>query len=499
MGVRRTAGAKPALRAWSIAVALVIAVGLLACATNPVTGRSEVSLLSTADEIAMGRRGAAEVESEMGLVDDPQLASYVSALGERLARYSPRSEVGYRFAVVDMAEPNAFALPGGWIYVSRGLLAITNDEAELAGVLGHEIGHVAARHAAQRHARQAGATGGALLSAALGGLLGGAQGAAAGASLAQAAGAGWIASYGRDQERQADDVGQALSARAGYDPAGISEFLATLERESQLRSEGAPRQPSFLDSHPLTAERVANTRARAAQTPFEPAVPLALRREDFLALLEGLVVGPDPRAGVFEGALFRHPGLDFAIEVPSGWATHNAPDAVIAQAPGGGAAWMLELQGEARSPRDAARDFAAGTGLRLDELRDARVGGAPALRATAFTPDGRNQVDLTWISHAGVMLRATGVTTPELMPQARPLFAATSQSFRRLRDAERRELVPQLLHLVKARPGESLSSLGSRTGNRWSVAETAVANGVGPGHVYRGGETVKIVRPGAGG
>src|SRR5205823_2494370 len=213
----------------------------------------------------LGEAGARRVAETMGILEDPALSAYVRAVGERLAQFSPRTDVTYTFQIVDMEEPNAFALPGGYVYVTRGLLVLVNSEDELAGVLGHEIGHVAARHSVQQVSRAApfailtgiaaGVTG--LASPLLGHVVGGIGGLASGAVLAP---------FSRDQEREADRVGQQLSAAAGWDPGAMSSFLKTLEREEGLGG-NRPRRFAFLATHPSTPERIANTAsyARALQ------------------------------------------------------------------------------------------------------------------------------------------------------------------------------------------------------------------------------------------
>ncbi|HZE89561.1 MAG TPA: M48 family metalloprotease [Verrucomicrobiae bacterium] len=192
-----------------------------ACARNPVSGRPEMTLVSEAKERELGEAEARRVAETMGILEDPALSAYVRAVGERLAQFSPRTDVTYTFQIVDMEEPNAFALPGGPVYVSRGLLVLTNSEDELAGVLGHEIGHVAARHAVRRVTRAAplavvtglGAAVTSIVSPMLGDLVGGIGG---------VAGAFVLAPYSREQEREADRIGQELAGAAGWDPAGLS-------------------------------------------------------------------------------------------------------------------------------------------------------------------------------------------------------------------------------------------------------------------------------------
>jgi predicted Zn-dependent protease len=472
---------------------LVAALLLVACATNPVTGKQEFTLMSSEREAALGRQVAEQVAREIGLVEDPELAAYLDGLGQRLAAHSPRRDVVYRFAVADMPEPNAFALPGGWIYVSRGLLAIANSEAELANVVGHEIGHVAARHAAQRETR---ATGVGLL-AALGSVAAGAAGgqpaANAAAQLGQLAGAGYIASYGRDQERQADEVGQRIAADTGYDPAAMASFLGTLERESLLRSGGRPR-PSFLDSHPVTGERVQATAARAAGLAVAPAPVEAVSREAFLDRLEGLLLGPDPAEGVFHGERFLHPGLGIALDFPAGWPTQNTRDAVGAGAPRQDAFLVLQAQGASEDPLRAAQRFSEAHRLPLGEGVRLRVGGWEAYRAWAEARSGGSPValELTWIAHPQLTLRLTAMASEPRFRVYSESFRAAARSLHPLTRAERAGIQERRLRVVRAREGEGLAGLSRRTGNAWSVAETAVANGL-PQEVSLGaGERVKI-------
>jgi predicted Zn-dependent protease len=480
------------LRAASPAL-LCATLALAACATNPVTGQQEISLMSAEREIALGRQGAAEVEREIGLVRDPKLEAYVGAIGQRLARASPRRDVAYRFAVADMPEPNAFALPGGYVYVSRGLVALANSEDELANVIGHEIGHVAARHAAQRETRSLGVGILSALGAIAAGLAGGAEAAQMASQLGQVAGAGLIASYGRDQERQADVVGQGLAAESGWDPAAMTGFLVALERESALRP-GPTRRPSFLDSHPSTSERIAATRARAAELPRGPTDSVARGRGDYLRRIEGLLVGPDPNEGVFEGQRFLHPGLGIALELPRGWQTQNQKTAVAALAPGRDAMEVLEMQGRSGDPRAAARAWAQANPVQVVDSESTRIGGFPAFRALAQarSQSGATALDVTWIAHPKGMFRITAMSSPARYPAYANTFERTAESFRQLRADEREGIHALRLRIASGRAGESLAALSRRSGNRWSVAETAVANGLPPDARLASGQLVKL-------
>jgi predicted Zn-dependent protease len=314
------------------------------------TGESRPSLISEKKERELGQEAASEVESTVGLVQDPELVGYVSEIGRRLVAHTSTPDAPYQFHVADDAEPNAFALPGGFVYVTRGLLAPANSEDELAGVMGHEIGHVVARHSVRQieaatpfsilFGVPSAIVG--IVSPALGGILGGVGKLASGLVLAP---------YSRDQEREADQIGIQLAARAGWDPAGLPSMLHTLERGEALAG-GDPSRIGFFANHPATPERVKNTTAAAKALTRGPGRPIAAPRPVFLARLDGLVVGPDPANGIFVKNVFQHPGLGLALDMPAGWKTKNTPAAAIASEPDGRAAVALQLAADGNDERE---------------------------------------------------------------------------------------------------------------------------------------------------
>jgi predicted Zn-dependent protease len=469
-----------------------------------VTGESEFVLMSPEREASAGREASQQVEQEMGLVQDPAITGYVSALGARLAAQSPRKDTSYRFFVASMPETNAFALPGGYIYVSRGLLALANSEDELACVIGHEIGHVAARHSAQRETRAAGVGLLSALGTIAAAVLGGAEAAQAAAQLGQVAGAGLIASYGRDQERQADTIGQQMAAKAGFDPAGMASFLRSLERETTLQL-GKTRRPSFLDSHPATPERAATAAGLARQLGSRGAAPDAAKRAAFLQRFEGVMVGEDPAEGVVRDNLFLHPDMDFRLRFPTDWRVQNGRSAVGAMEPQGAAMIVLEAQEKGDDPRAAAQRYvnANAQGLQIVDHGPTRVGGARAYRARALaaSQQGTLGVHFTWIAHHGMILRLQGVTAQQSLGRFGPLFERTAENFRPLTPDERSSIRERRLHIATARAGEMLEALSERTGNAWSLEQTAVANNLVPHDRLEAGQRVKVVveRPYRGG
>ncbi len=474
-------------------VAIAAAVLIAACAVNPVTGKRELILMSPEREAEIGRAAAKQVADEMGLVEDDALLSYVGEIGARIASVSPRTDVQYQFHVVDLPEPNAFALPGGYIYVSRGILTLANSEDELANVMSHEVAHVAARHSAQRSTRAQGVGLLAVLSTVAAAVYGGAETAQTVGQLGQIAGAGLIASYSRDQEREADRVGQALAAKQGWDPAAMTSFLRSLGRDVALRH-GEARNPSFLDSHPSTPERIANTASRARGLTRGPGHPLAPGLAEFLARIEGTLVGPNPAGGLFEDNRFVHPDLDFHLRFPSGWKTTNSRSFVGGMKQDGSAVIKLEIQAPGSDPERAAREFLASGGLEVVEHGQRRVGGLPGYHSVAvvMTEQGQIAADLTWIAHRGHIYRFSGLTPANLHREYAPVFARTVQSFRPLDPTERASINQVTLRVATARTGETLQRLSRRTGNTWSPEETAVANGVETDTRLRAGQRLKI-------
>jgi predicted Zn-dependent protease len=474
-----------------LAIALAAALAVAGCALNPVTRQPELSTMSTEREAEIGAEVSKVVAEQIGLVEDPKLGRYVDEVGQRLAKRSPRQDTAYHFAVADMEVPNAFALPGGWIYVSRGLLVLTNSEAELANVLGHEIGHVAARHASSREAHSIGAG---LLSM-LGSVVSTATlGAGSGiGQLFQIAGAGVIASYSRGQERQADEIGQELAAFSGWDPEALSRFLETLEIDTEV--EGEPSQlPDFLSSHPLTRERITKSAQHAATLTVAPGAPITASREAFLKKLDGLIVGPDPAHGLFRDSRFLHPGLAMTVDFPSGWTTHNSERVVAAISPDEDALIALQIQEEGSDPKAAAVRFSEAHRLALTDERALTIGGRAAYRAIAIaqTRDGRLGLDLCWIAHRDMIFRFTGMAPADRFGRHQAALARTGQSFGTLSATELASVHDLRLRVVRAQGGESLAALSRRTGNTMSLEKTAIANSLASDAVLTADEPVKI-------
>ncbi len=437
----------------------------------------DILLRTEAHDQQAGAQVAKEVEAEFGLVEDPELLAYVSAVGQRLARVAPDRSFVYRFQIVDQEAPNAFALPGGYVYVSRGLLALANSEEELGNVLAHEIMHVALRHAAAQQQRAL-AIPGPFRVFALGTLM----------------------QYSRDQEREADRQGQDLAARAGYDPRGMASFLKDLDHTERLRF-GVSRLPSFFDTHPATTERVATASSRAELSSFRPVPGIAASRADYLRRIEGIKLGISAAEGVFQENLFLHADLDLALRFPAGWETQNTRRAVGAISRRRDGMVYLEHGGKGEDPAAAAREYlekqGAEMGLQVLSSLPVAIGDRSAWRASGVSglpgPNGETtHFVITWIAHGGSIFRLTGVAAGGARSRYEGTFLNAARSFRPLTPEERGSIRERVLHVALARPGERLAELGARTGNQWDVQQTAVMNDLFANDRLAAGQLVKV-------
>ena len=472
---------------------LVLAVGLVACAADPSAKRTR-RVMSEEDEIALGKEAAEQVEQYLGFSGSDELNAYVSRIGQRLVRHSSRSHLHHEFHVVDMKEPNAFALPGGYIYVSRGLLALMNSEDELAAVLGHEIGHVAGRHSAKQQTKSRGwiplqilaGIGGAATSIVSPGL--GAAVASAGQLPASLA----LASYSRKQEKEADRLGQEYAAAEGWDPAALSSTMDALTREQQLAGGRDPNRMSFFDSHPTTPERAREGREFAETLEVAPANRIAVDRTRFVNRLDGLVVGAAARAGVFLDERFVHPDLGFALTFPKGWTSENGAAAVLAYPKNESAVVGLQVVAEGDDPAVVADEIARQ--VELQERSTKAINGMTAVTATAKIAQQGQQIalSLAWIAKEGLVYQVLGATTPNRWAEYRPTFEQTAATFRQPTAAELAEVRENRLRLVDAKKGETLGGVAKRSSSQWSPAQMSVANAIEASLKLSGGEAIKV-------
>jgi predicted Zn-dependent protease len=457
-------------------LACAAALAFAACSSSPKSSgqqKKRTVLLTEYDDARVGAEASREVEAEVGLLGNPELDAYVSEIGRKLLRGVPRRSFHYQFAVVDQFEPNAFALPGGYIFISRGLLALANSEDELANTIGHEITHAARRHAAAQQAVEQ-------------------QGNPLSMPWVRAAN---IAAYGRDMERAADRGGQMLAAAAGYDPMGMSTFLGSLGQMERLLI-GHTRMPTFFDTHPGSRGRAAANAARAREIRWKRDPALVDTRTSHLRRIEGLALGERPETGVFQGDRFLHPDLDFQIVFPHGWRTTNTNRVVGAVSPKGDAVIFLTADLAEGDPKVMAETFAEKTkeqfGVEVKESQPVKIGGIDAWRIRL--EGGRKVAHVTFIPYHGATWRITGFSRSDVAKHYLPHTLNAARSFRPLTAAQRDSIEVTRIALVEARSDEDLAALCRRTGNAWDPGRTAVLNGVFTNHRFEGGKLVKIAR-----
>ena len=423
------------------ALAALVAASTLAvsgCTANPATGQRQLNLYTEAEEIEMGRQADPGVVAQLGLAGDPDLQAYVSALGLKLAALSERPQLPWSFKVVDDPAVNAFALPGGFVYVTRGLLAYVHSEAELASVLGHEIGHVTAQHGVNQISKRQVAAGGLVIGAAL------VPDVARVADAAQTGLSLLFLKYGRDDERQADDLGLRYTVAAGYDPNQMPEMFRVLEAVSEVP--GAGRLPDWLATHPDPEERRDRIQREIVDRNLSGA---EVGEESYLRKLDGLMFGSDPRQGFFEGDVFYHPDLAFEVRFPSGWTVDNERTQVVATDPDGVAQVTLSVAGET-SASEAAKAFLAQEGVQTISSRRTRSHGLPTVRAD-FSVSASRAISgrAAFVELDQKVFRLLGLVYSDRAGAVRGGFDTLLDSFARLRDRARLSVAPQRIRIVE--------------------------------------------------
>ena len=407
--------------------AVILATALIACAINPVTHKSELSLISEDQEIEMGRQSDKEVVATMGLYDDPRAQAYVATLGKKLAAKSERPNLPWTFRVIDDPVVNAFAIPGGFVYVTRGLMTHLNSEAELAAVMGHEIGHVTAKHSVSQMSRAQLAQ----LGLGIGSVLDPRVGQAAGI-LSQGVGLLFL-KFGRDDERQADDIGLRYMVNAGYDPRPMADVFDMLGRVSASQSGG--RVPNWLSTHPAPEDRRAWAAAKIAALGIDPS-KTTLGREPYLAVVDGMAFGQNPRQGYFKGDAFVHPELRFRIDFPAGWSKVNGADSVSAGNPDQNAIIRLRLA-QAATP-DAAADayFREAQGVQANGAVRDDANGLHAVRREFAAPSAQTPVVgvARFVELDGKVYSIVGFGTDAGWRAQRGAITRSQASFQRLTD-----------------------------------------------------------------
>jgi len=466
---------------------LILGTGVGSCARNPVTGKSQLSLVSESQEIEMGKQGAQEVAQTIGLYDNANAQAYVAEIGKPIAAKSERPNLPWEFHVVDDASVNAFALPGGFIYVTRGLMSTINDEAEFATVIGHEIGHVTNRHSVQMISKsqlaQLGLGIGSILSSDI-------------AKFGQLAGAGLqvlFLKYSRDAENQADQAGFRYALNQGYDVREMPKVFQTLDRISQTGG-GGGKLPEWLATHPNPGNRIKHieTMLDTVHTDLSKA---KVNQDGYLQRIKGMTYGEDPRQGYFEGTQFYHPKMRFQLHFPDGWQVQNSAAAVASMSPNQDAIIQLSLAGQG-SPQQAAQQFLSQQGVQAGQSSNTSINGLPATSSyfQAQTEQGTIEGIVSFISYGGQTFGLMGYTPGGKLGTYDHVFQSAIRSFGELRDGSKINVEPARIELVKVSRDMTLEQFNAQYPSSVPIEQVAIINEVeGPSTVLPAGRLLKRV------
>jgi predicted Zn-dependent protease len=471
-------------RSWLLeAGALVVLALLIACATNPATGKKELMLISEGQEVALGQQEDQKAVASFGVYDDPALQDYVANLGQSIARDSERPNLPWTFRLVDDPAVNAFALPGGFVYMTRGIMGYLDSEAELAMVMGHEVGHVTARHSASQMSSQQ------LMSLGMGiGMIAVPELRRYG-DLAQLGLGLLFLKFGRDDENEADTLGLRYSKRLGYDAAEGAQAFRMLDQLSEQSEAG--RVPGWLSTHPDPGDRYQRLLASVQQQGLEGG---NVRREAYLERLDGMMFGENPREGFFREGAFYHPDLRFRYELPQGFKGQNTRQAVWAVSPNGDAAFQLTLE-EGDSPDRAARAFFGRQEIRTLDAERTSVNGLNAVVGTFDAVSGQTPMrGLAAFVHLDQRVyRLIGYTGQRSWNRYGRSFGAALNSFGPLRERWALNVQPNRIDIVVPRRDMTLEQFMKAFPSDARPETIAIINQVGRGETFKAGRQAKRI------
>lgn len=454
-------------------IVLLLVVWAISCAVNPVTGKRQLMLLSQSDEIALGKQSDEEVIQTYGVYDNPNLNAYLNTIGQKLVKVSHRPNLNFTFRLLDSPVINAFAVPGGYVYITRGILGYLNNEAELAGVVGHEIGHVTARHSAQQYSQAQLAQLGLTLGVAV------SEQFRKYAGLAQFGVQMLFLRFSRDHERQSDDLGVEYSSKIGYNANQMANFFVTLQSLSP--SEDRSGLPGWFSTHPNPPDRVAAIKqdAQQWQTKLQQSQWL-INRDQYLEKLDGLVFGEDPRQGYVEGNTFYHPQLKFQFSIPASWKLNNTPSQVQMFTEKQDAVILLSMAKE-NSPTVAANAFIANSKATVKKSETTRVNGLQAQRVISdiTTDQGVISVSSYFIQKENTVYVFHGYTAQPQFNSYQPAFDQTMGQFKTLTDPNKINVKPNRLAIKRTQSQGTLRNALRQFGvPQDKMEEIAIMNGM---------------------
>ncbi|MFT2009850.1 M48 family metalloprotease [Pontibacter sp. 13R65] len=457
------------------------------CATNPVTGKRDVMFMSESQEIAMGKEADPQIVAQFGLYEDPAMQRFINEKGQQMASVSHRKNLQYEFKIVDSPVINAFAVPGGYVYFTRGIMAHFNNEAQFAGVLGHEIGHITARHSAKQQSKSILAQAGLIV-----GMVVSPQIAQLGDAASQGLGLLFL-KFGRDDERESDKLGVEYSTKIGYDAKEMADFFTTLQRQQEGSGQAVP---DFMSTHPNPGDRYNTVNQLAAQEKQKQNVTnLQVNRNSYLKMIDGMVYGEDPKQGFVENQVFYHPELKFQFPIPTAWAYQNSPQQVQ-MVPKDGKAVMSLTLAPGKTLEEAGQQMLQQYKLEVVESKQVTVNGLPALAIIADQKQEQGVIrTLTYlIQYGGNMYSIMGITTANDFNTYAPLFSSTMENFKQLTDQEKINRKPDRIRIKTVAQAATLSQvLRSFNMPDSKLNELAILNGMQLDDRLEKGTLIKVV------
>ena len=463
---------------------------LLSCSVNPVTGKKEVMFLSEEKEIALGKNSDPQIQSMYGVYENDRLQKFINEKGNEMAAISHRAHLKYEFKILDSPIINAFALPGGYVYFTRGIMAHFNNEAEFAGVLGHEIGHVTARHSAKQYTNQQLAQvlliGGLIVSKEIRGF---ANELTQGVQL-------MFLKFGRENESESDQLGVEYSTKIGYDAHHMANFFQTLNRKQE--ESGAGEIPTFLSTHPHPLDRFNKVHKAADEWQKEINNPLSVNRNEYMRMIEGIIYGEDPRQGYVENNVFYHPDLKFQYPIPNDWQTINMPTQVQMAAKDGKAMMLLTVS-NAQTLDAAAQESVEQYKLEVVRSENRNINGLSALAvmSTQTNPQDPNQVIQLlshYIQYNGLIYVIHGVSSKADFNTYIRQFEMTAKGFRKLTDQRKINVVPERIKIETVPSNMTLAQAFTRFRvPQDRQEELSVVNGMTLTDQVKAGDLIKVV------
>ncbi len=473
----------------------LISILLFSCARNPVTGKKEVMLMSSKQEQALGDQSDPSIVAAYGLYEDTELQTFIDQKGQQMAKVSHRPDLAYNFKILDSPVVNAFALPGGYVYFTRGIMAHFNNEAEFAGVLGHEIGHITARHSAKQYTKQM-----------IGqvGFMAGMIASEKFRSLANEASQGLgllFLKFGRDNESESDRLGAEYSTKIGYDANEMAEFFKTLER---LQVQAGASIPDFLSTHPNPADRHNKVHQHAEEWQAQVPGQKKVNRNSYLKMIDGMVYGEDPKQGYVENNVFYHPELKFQFPVPNNWKLQNAPS-VVQMAPQDGKALMQFTISSEKTLSAAANKLVTDAKLTVFEQKNTTVNGFNAItmlseQATQQQTQQQGQASepiriLSYLIQYGqYVYMFHGMALKSDFNKYNGAFKTTMTKFKSLTDQSKINVKATRIKIVRVQKGGTLQQvLQGFNAKQDQLQELAILNGMELGDRVESGISIKVL------